>query len=231
MAVNCFMCCLTSLQRAGSVRRSASRNFGVRASTASVQNFDESASRSASPPRAAASTSLRAALASGVPLAGGEYLLRLVLCGGGVLGGLGVTRRGGGVIGDATGRRGLQPRRGGGVIGGTMGPRRRVRVRGGVGIGGSAILTKVFGWGCILALLGWGAAASMASWGARASFCRLCCDLVNLCARYEMTQLRARTRDLRRRAGPECIRASHVMFYSIVREKRPIAMHSSVLHR
>ena len=82
--------------------------------------------------------------------------MRLVLCGGGVIGGLGVTRRAGGVIGDATGRRGLQPRRGGGVIGGTMGPRRRVRVRGGVGIGGSAILTKVFGWGCILALLGLG---------------------------------------------------------------------------
>ena len=82
--------------------------------------------------------------------------MRLVLWrGGGVLGGLGVTRRAGGVIGDATGR-GLQPRRGGGVIGGTMGPRRRVRVRGGVGIGGSAILTKVFGWGCILALLGLG---------------------------------------------------------------------------
>ena len=230
MAVNCFICCFTSRQRAGSFLRSASRNFGVRASQALVQNFDESASRSASPPRAAASTSLRAALASGVPLAGEECLVRLVLCGGGVLGGLGVTRRAGGVIGDATGR-GLQPRRGGGVIGGTMGPRRRVRVRGGVGIGGSAILTKVFGWGCILALLGWGAAASMASWGARASFCRLCCDLVNLCARYEMTQLRARTRDLRRRAGPECIRASHVMFYSIVREKRPMAMHSSVLHR
>ena len=223
MAVNCFMCCLTSLQRAGSVRRSASRNFGVLHSTASVQNFDESASRSASPPRAAASTSLRAALASGLPLAGEECLVRLVLCGGGVLGGLGVTRRAGGVIGDATGR-GLQPRRGGGVIGGTMGPRRRVRVRGGVGIGGSAILTKVFGWGCILALLGWGAAASMASWGARASFCRLCCDLVNLCARYEMTQLRARTRDLRRRVGLECIRASHVMFYSIVREKRSMAI-------
>ena len=107
----------------------------------------------------------------------------------------------------------------------------RVRVRGGVGIGGSAILTKVFGWGCILALLGWGAAASMASWGARAYFCRLCCDLVNLCARYEMTQLRARTRDLRRRAGPGCIRASHVMFYSIVPEKGSMAMHSSVLHR
>ena len=51
MAVNCFMCCLTSLQRAGSVRRSASRNFGVLHSTASVQNRDESASRSASPPR------------------------------------------------------------------------------------------------------------------------------------------------------------------------------------
>ena len=211
MAVNCFICCFTSRQRAGSFLRSASRNFGVRASQALVQNFDESASRSTSPPRAAASTSLRAALASGV------VFVRL-------------TRRAGGVIGDAIGR-GLQPRRGGGVIGGTMGPRRRVRVRGGVGIGGSAILTKVFGWGCILALLGWGAAASMASWGARASFCRLCCDLVNLCARYEMTQLRARTRDLRRRAGPECIRASHVMFYSIVREKRPIAMHSSVLHR
>ena len=137
MAVNCFMCCLTSLQRAGSVRRSASRNFGVLHSTASVQNRDESASRSASPPRAAASTSLRAALASGV------VFVRL-------------TRRAGGVIRDATGRRSLQPRRGGGVIGGTMGPRRRVRVRGGVGIGGSAILTKVFGWGCILALLGFG---------------------------------------------------------------------------
>ena len=94
MAVNCFMCCLTSLQRAGSVRRSASRNFGVLHSTASVQNRDESASRSASPPRAAASTSLRAALASGV------VFVRL-------------TRRAGGVIGDATGR-GLQPRRGGG---------------------------------------------------------------------------------------------------------------------
>ena len=87
MAVNCFMCCLTSLQRAGSVRRSASRNFGVLHSTASVQNRDESASRSASPPRAAASTRLRAALASGVPLAGEECLVRLVLCGGGVLGG------------------------------------------------------------------------------------------------------------------------------------------------
>ena len=188
MAVNCFMCCLTSLQRAGSVRRSASRNFGVLHSTASVQNRDESASRSASPPRAAASTSLRAALASGVPLAGEECLVRLVLWrGGGVLGGLGVIRCAGGVIGDATGR-GLQPRRGGGVIGGTMGPRRRVRVRGGVGIGGSAILTKVFGWGCILALLGLGGSRVDGSWGARASFCRLCCDLVNLCARYEMTQ-------------------------------------------
>ena len=136
MAVNCFICCFTSRHRAGSVRRSASRNLGVRVSVASVQNFDESASRSTSPPRAAASTSLRAALASGV------VFVRL-------------TRRAGGVIGDATGR-GLQPRRGGGVIGGTMGPRRRVRVRGGVGIGGSAILTKVFGWGCILALLGLG---------------------------------------------------------------------------
>ena len=156
MAVNCFICCFTSRHRARSVRRSASRNLGVRVSVASVQNFDESASRSASPPRAAASTSLRAALASGVPLAGEECLVRLVLCGGGVLGGLGVTRRAGGVIRDATGRRSLQPRRGGGVIGGTMGPRRRVRVRGGVGIGGSAILTKVFGWGCILALLGFG---------------------------------------------------------------------------
>ena len=100
MAVNCFICCFTSRHRAGSVRRSASRNLGVRASTASVQNFDESASRSASPPRAAASTSLRAALASGVPLAGEECLVRLVLCGGGVLGGLGLhRRRGGGVIG------------------------------------------------------------------------------------------------------------------------------------
>ena len=112
MAVNCFMCCLTSLQRAGSVRRSASRNFGVRASTASVQNFDESASRSTSPPRAAASTSLRAALASGV------VFVRL-------------TRRAGGVIGDATGR-GLQPRRGGGEVGG-LGLHRR---RGGGVIGG-----------------------------------------------------------------------------------------------
>ena len=112
MAVNCFMCCLTSLQRAGSVRRSASRNFGVLHSTASVQNRDESASRSTSPPRAAASTSLRAALASGV------VFVRL-------------TRRAGGVIGDATGR-GLQPRRGGGEVGG-LGLHRR---RGGGVIGG-----------------------------------------------------------------------------------------------
>ena len=140
MAVNCFMCCLTSLQRAGSVRRSASRNFGVRVSVASVQNFDESASRSTSPPRAAASTSLRAALASGVPLAGEECLVRLVLCGGGVLGGLGVTRRAGGVIGDATGR-GLQPRRGGGVIGGMGG----FSVRVGKRSGGSALRTRVGG--------------------------------------------------------------------------------------
>ena len=154
MAVNCFMCCLTSLQRAGSVRRSASRNFGVRASTASVQNFDESASRSASPPRAAASTSLRAALASGVPLAGEECLVRLVLCGGGVLGGLGVTRRAGGVIGDAIGR-GLQPRRGGGEVGGLGLHRRRgggviggmegFSVRVGKRIGGSALRTRVGG--------------------------------------------------------------------------------------
>ena len=141
MAVNCFMCCLTSLQRAGSVRRSASRNFGVLHSTASVQNRDESASRSASPPRAAASTSLRAALASGVPLAGEECLVRLVLCGGGVLGGLGVTRRAGGVIRDATGRRSLQPRRGGGVIGGMGG----FSVRVGKRIGGSALRTRVGG--------------------------------------------------------------------------------------
>ena len=104
MAVNCFMCCLTSLQRDGSVRRSASRNLGVRASTASVQNFDESASRSASPPRAAASTSLRAALASGV------VFVRLTRCAG--------------VIGDAIGR-GLQPRRGGGEVGGLGLHRRR----------------------------------------------------------------------------------------------------------
>ena len=123
MAVNCFMCCLTSLQRAGSVRRSASRNFGVRASTASVQNCDESANRSTSPPRAAASTSLRAALASGVPLAGEECLVRLVLCGGGVLGGLGLHRR-----------------RGGGGIGG-MGSSVRVGKR----IGGSALRTRVGG--------------------------------------------------------------------------------------
>ena len=163
MAVNCFMCCLTSLQRAGSVRRSASRNFGVRASQASVQNFDESASRSTSPPRAAASTSLRAALASGV------VFVRL-------------TRRAGGVIGDATGRRGLQPRRGGGVIGGTMGPRRRVR--GGVGIGGSAILTNVFGWGCILALLGLGGSRVDGVLGRTCVFpCVLCCDLSLTCAR------------------------------------------------
>ena len=183
MAVNCFMCCLTSLQRAGSVRRSASRNFGVRASTASVQNFDESASRSASPPRAAASTSLRAALASGVPLAGEECLVRLVLWrGGGVLGGLGVTRRAGGVIGDATGR-GLQPRRGGGVIGGTMGPRRRVRVRGGVGIGGSAILTKVFGWGCILALLGFGGQPRRWRLGAHVRLSVVCAVISLTCAR------------------------------------------------
>ena len=121
MAVNCFMCCLTSLQRAGSVRRSASRNFGVRVSVASVQNFDESASRSTSPPRAAASTSLRAALASGV------VFVRL-------------TRRAGGVIGDATGR-GLQPRRGGGVIGGMGG----FSVRVGKRIGGSALRTRVGG--------------------------------------------------------------------------------------
>ena len=140
MAVNCFMCCLTSLQRAGSVRRSASRNFGVLHSTASVQNRDESASRSASPPRAAASTRLRAALASGVPLAGEECLVRLVLCGGGVLGGLGVTRRAGGVIGDATGRRGLHRRRGGGVIGGMEGS-----VGVGKRIGGSALRTRVGG--------------------------------------------------------------------------------------
>ena len=185
MAVNCFMCCLTSLQRAGSVRRSASRNFGVRASTASVQNCDESANRSTSPPRAAASTSLRAALASGVLLAGEECLVRLVLWrGGGVLGGLGVTRRrAGGVIGDATGRRGLQPRRGGGVIGGTMGPRRRVRVRGGVGIGGSAILTKVFGWGCILALLGFGGQPRRWRLGAHVRLSVVCAVISLACAR------------------------------------------------
>ena len=163
MAVNCFMCCLTSLQRAGSVRRSASRNFGVRASTASVQNFDESASRSTSPPRAAASTSLRAALASGV------VFVRL-------------TRRAGGVIGDATGR-GLQPRRGGGVIGGTMGPRRRVRVRGGVGIGGSAILTKVFGWGCILALLDFGGQPRRWRLGAHVRLSVVCAVISLTCAR------------------------------------------------
>ena len=163
MAVNCFMCCLTSLQRAGSVRRSASRNFGVLHSTASVQNRDESASRSASPPRAAASTSLRAALASGV------VFVRL-------------TRRAGGVIGDATGR-GLQPRRGGGVIGGTMGPRRRARVRGGVGIGGSAILTKVFGWGCILALLGFGGQPRRWRLGAHVRLSVVCAVISLTCAR------------------------------------------------
>ena len=182
MAVNCFMCCLMSLQRAGSVRRSASRNFGVRASTASVQNCDESANRSTSPPRAAASTSLRAALASGVLLAGEECLVRLVLCSGGVLGGLGVTRRAGGVIGHATGR-GLQPRRGGGVIGGTTGPRRRVRVRGGVGIGGSAILTKVFGWGCILALLGFGGQPRRWRLGAHVRLSVVCAVISLTCAR------------------------------------------------
>ena len=163
MAVNCFMCCLKSLQRAGSVRRSASRNFGVLHSTASVQNFDESASRSTSPPRAAASTSFRAALASGV------VFVRL-------------TRRAGGVIGDATGR-GLQPRRGGGVIGGTMGPRRRVRVRGGVGIGGSAILTKVFGWGCILALLGFGGQPRRWRLGAHVRLSVVCAVTSLTCAR------------------------------------------------
>ena len=181
MAVNCFICCFTSRHRAGSVRLSASRNFGVLHSTASVQNFDESASRSASPPRAAASTSLRAALASGVPLAGEECLVRLVLCGGGVIGGLGVTRRAGGVIGDATGRRGLQPRHGGGVIGGTMGP--RLRVRGGVGIGGSAILTKVFGWGCILALLGFGGQPRRWRLGAHVRLSVVCAVISLTCAR------------------------------------------------
>ena len=163
MAVNCFICCFTSRHRAGSVRRSASRNFGVLHSTASVQNFDESASRSTSPPRAAASTSLRAALASGV------VFVRL-------------TRRAGGVIGDATGR-GLQPRRGGGVIGGTMGPRRRVRVRGGVGIGGSAILTKVFGWGCILALLGFGGQPRRWRLGAHVRLSVVCAVISLTCAR------------------------------------------------
>ena len=163
MAVNCFICCFTSRHRAGSVRRSASRNFGVRVSVASVQNFDESASRSTSPPRAAASTSLRAALASGV------VFVRL-------------TRRAGGVIGDATGR-GLQPRRGGGVIGGTMGPRRRVRVRGGVGIGGSAILTKVFGWGCILALLGFGGQPRRWRLGAHVRLSVVCAVISLTCAR------------------------------------------------
>ena len=163
MAVNCFICCFTSRQRAGSFLRSASRNFGVRASQALVQNFDESASRSTSPPRAAASTSLRAALASGV------VFVRL-------------TRRGGGVIGDATGR-GLQPRRGGGVIGGTMGPRRRVRVRGGVGIGGSAILTKVFGWGCILALLGFGGQPRRWRLGAHVRLSVVCAVISLTCAR------------------------------------------------
>ena len=141
MAVNCFMCCLMSLQRAGSVRRSASRNFGVLHSTASVQNFDESASRSTSPPRAAASTSLRAALASGV------VFVRL-------------TRRAGGVIGDAIGR-GLQPRRGGGEVGGLGLHRRRGGgVIGGIGgfsvrvgkrIGGSALRTSV--GGCCMGIL------------------------------------------------------------------------------
>ena len=183
MAVNCFICCFTSRQRAGSFLRSASRNFGVRASQALVQNFDESASRSTSPPRAAASTSLRAALASGVPLAGEECLVRLVLCGGGVIGGLGLTRRAGGVIGDATGRRGLQPRRGGGVIGGTMGLRRRVRVRGGVGIGGSAILTRVFGWGCILALLGFGGQPRRWRLGAHVRLSVVCAVISLTCAR------------------------------------------------
>ena len=135
MAVNCFICCFTSRHRAGSVRRSASRNLGVRVSVASVQNFDESASRSTSPPRAAASTSLRAALASGV------VFVRL-------------TRRAGGVIGDAIGR-GLQPRRGGGEVGGLGLHRRRGGgVIGGIGgfsvrvgkrIGGSALRTRVGG--------------------------------------------------------------------------------------
>ena len=135
MAVNCFICCFTSRHRAGSVRRSASRNLGVRVSVASVQNFDESASRSTSPPRAAASTSLRAALASGV------VFVRL-------------TRRAGGVIGDAIGR-GLQPRRGGGEVGGLGLHRRRgggviggmegFSVRVGKRIGGSALRTRVGG--------------------------------------------------------------------------------------
>ena len=141
MAVNCFICCFTSRHRAGSVRRSASRNLGVRVSVASVQNFDESASRSTSPPRAAASTSLRAALASGV------VFVRL-------------TRRAGGVIGDAIGR-GLQPRRGGGEVGGLGLHRRRGGgVIGGIGgfsvrvgkrIGGSALRTSV--GGCSMGIL------------------------------------------------------------------------------
>ena len=86
--------------------------------------------------------------------------MRLVLCGGGVLGGLGVTRRAGGVIGDATGR-GLQPRRGGGEVGGLGLHRRRgggviggmggFSVRVGKRIGGSALRTRV--GGCCMGIL------------------------------------------------------------------------------
>ena len=87
--------------------------------------------------------------------------MRLVLWrGGGVLGGLGVTRRAGGVIGDATGR-GLQPRRGGGEVGGLGLHRRRGGgVIGGIGgfsmrvgkrIGGSALRTSV--GGCCMGIL------------------------------------------------------------------------------
>ena len=62
-------------------------------------------------------------------MAGEECLVRLVLCGGGVLGGLGLHRR-----------------RGGGVIGGMGGS-----VRVGKRIGGSALRTRV--GGCCIGML------------------------------------------------------------------------------